>query len=132
MRSSRIVFPPEVYDDRKKSFQHRIEAMLHYAEETDFCRSKVLLHYFGEEDAPECGQCDVCRHRRPPVAATEKAAALILEKLEDGKKHPVAEMDFAGIPREAVAESLKRLIDEEAVSLSDGMLSRRLPPRGSP
>ena len=132
VESSRIVFPPEVYDDRKKSFQHRIEAMLHYAEETDFCRSKVLLHYFGEEDAPECGQCAVCRHRRPPVAATEKAAALILEKLEDGKKHPVAEMDFAGIPREAVAESLKRLIDEEAVSLSDGMLSRRLPPRGNP
>ena len=35
-----------------KNFKERIESMLYYAEEADFCRSKVLLHYFGEKDAP--------------------------------------------------------------------------------
>ncbi len=120
VETDRIVLPPEVYDDRKKGFKERIEAMLHYAEEMDFCRSKVLLHYFGEEDSPECGQCDVCRRRQP--APTPDIETLILEKLKDGKKHTVGEMEFPGIPRDKTAQSLKRLMEEETVLLSDGML----------
>ena len=120
VETDRIVLPPEVYDDRKKGFKERIEAMLHYAEEMDFCRSKVLLHYFGEEDSPECGQCDVCRQRHP--APTPDIETLILEKLKDGKKHAVGEMEFPGIPRDKTAQSLKRLMEEETVLLSDGML----------
>ena len=120
VETDRIVLPPEVYDDRKKGFKERIEAMLHYAEEMDFCRSKVLLHYFGEEDSPECGQCDVCRRRQP--APTPDIETLILEKLKDGKKHAVGEMEFPGIPRDKTAQSLKRLMEEETVLLSDGML----------
>ena len=120
VETDRITLPPEVYDDRKKGFKERIEAMLHYAEEMDFCRSKVLLHYFGEEDSPECGQCDVCRRRQP--APTPDIETLILEKLKDGKKHAVGEMEFPGIPRDKTAQSLKRLMEEETVLLSDGML----------
>lgn len=120
VETDRIVLPPEVYDDRKKGFKERIEAMLHYAEEMDFCRSKVLLHYFGEEDSPECGQCDVCRRRQP--APTPDIETLILEKLKDGKKHAVGEMEFPGIPRDKTAQSLKRLMEEETVLLSGGML----------
>ena len=120
VETDRIVLPPEVYDDRKKGFKERIEAMLHYAEEMDFCRSKVLLHYFGEEDSPECGQCDVCRRRQP--APTPDIETLILEKLKDGKKHAVGEMEFPGIPRDKTAQSLKRLMEEETVLLSSGML----------
>ena len=49
IEKERIVFPSSVYDERKKNFKERIEAMLYYAEEADFCRNKVLLHYFGEK-----------------------------------------------------------------------------------
>lgn len=125
IEKERIVFPPSVYDERKKNFKERIESMLYYAEEADFCRSKVLLHYFGEKDAPPCEQCDVCRKRKshPHTDATDKQIiALILETLKDGQKHSVSEMTFPGIPREKTAQLLHQMIEEETVRIQNGVL----------
>lgn len=58
--TNRIVLNKEVYEDRKRSYEKRIQAMLEYAESNDQCRSRMLLHYFGENNEHNCGQCDVC------------------------------------------------------------------------
>lgn len=55
-----VSIPRFVYEDRKKRFENRIYAMIDYAEKRDVCRSRMLLIYFGEEDAIDCGCCDVC------------------------------------------------------------------------
>jgi ATP-dependent DNA helicase RecQ len=40
--------------------------------ETGVCRRKVLMSYFGEAyDAPNCGECDNCRHPKERVEAKE-------------------------------------------------------------
>src|SRR3954449_6769791 len=40
--------------------------------ETGVCRRKVLMSYFGEEyDAPNCGECDNCRHPKERVEAMD-------------------------------------------------------------
>ena len=68
----RLVFPKEVYDDRKKEYEERINAMIKYAENDDICRSRQLLRYFGEERSVDCGQCDVCRsHQGKAVGKDE-------------------------------------------------------------
>ncbi len=62
-RQAEVYVPKRVYEDRRKAYAERIEAMIEYAEEQQFCREQVLLGYFGETEAKPCGKCDICRKR---------------------------------------------------------------------
>ncbi len=55
-----IVISKETYEDRKKDFTERIQAMIEYMENDNICRSRQLLNYFGEHNEHNCGMCDVC------------------------------------------------------------------------
>ena len=52
---------PGKYNFLKDNFIRRTQAMVEYASETDECRSRFLLKYFGQNESTDCGQCDVCR-----------------------------------------------------------------------
>ena len=60
----------ENYDFLKKRYIERIEAVIDYVERNDKCRSRLLLEYFGETNAPNCGHCDYC-HRHESVHGKE-------------------------------------------------------------
>ncbi len=62
----------EADEARKRIERHKLDAMLALCEVTT-CRRQVLLHYFGEQCAEACGNCDTCL--APPATwdATEAA-----------------------------------------------------------
>ena len=60
-RQAQIRIPEEFYKERKNHYASKLKAMVEYAENKHYCRSQVLLSYFGENNAPTCGTCDICR-----------------------------------------------------------------------
>ncbi len=59
-----LLFPIEVYENRRKQMAVRIDAMKRFAFDTAACRVNTMLRYFGEDPKEPCGQCDVCRQQR--------------------------------------------------------------------
>jgi ATP-dependent DNA helicase RecQ len=55
-----LVILRSAYEERKERSENRIKKVLEYINEEHFCRSRMLLHYFGEVSAKNCGCCDVC------------------------------------------------------------------------
>lgn len=51
---------------------HKLNSMIAFAEALT-CRRRVLLHYFGEELAEDCGNCDICAEPPECYDATEDA-----------------------------------------------------------
>ncbi len=60
-RQEEIFLSPAIFETRQARFISKLQAMLEYADQSQFCREQVLLAYFGETDAAACGHCDVCR-----------------------------------------------------------------------
>ena len=58
--SKNISISDEHYKLRKHVLIEKAEAMLNYAEFEGKCRSRMILEYFGEVDAADCGICDIC------------------------------------------------------------------------
>ncbi len=123
--SERLVFPPDIYDDRKKEYTQRIEAMLSYATNDYACRSRQLLNYFGERKATNCKQCDVCvaqNKKRTSKEDFRTAQQLIKALLSDKKSHLVTELNKIDFNREILEDALEYLICEEKIKVRNGQL----------
>ena len=53
----------DIYDNHRQQYIEKLKAMVEYADNNLYCRSQLLLSYFGETDAATCGSCDICRER---------------------------------------------------------------------
>jgi len=105
----------ELFKFRKERYLKSIQAAIKYAEQNR-CRNKQLLGYFGEEEAPLCGQCDVCTGRNK---ADIDEAAYVRYKVKIKQvlvKEPLSVLEiqesFAPKRKEIVLTTLNYLVDE--------------------
>jgi ATP-dependent DNA helicase RecQ len=62
-RQTDIHLSTDIYDNHRQQYIEKLKAMVEYADNNLYCRSQLLLSYFGEADAATCGTCDVCRQK---------------------------------------------------------------------
>ena len=121
-----VILPPGIYEERRRCYEERIGRMLQYISmESDCCRSRYLLHYFGEEAAQDCGICDVCRRRREPSRPADAYAALrshILGQLREGPRNAY-EIDFTGFDASLLEEVVDRMRAAGEIA-AEGLLLR--------
>lgn len=115
----------EVYEDRKDSYATRIKAMTEYATAEENCRSRMLLHYFGEKNRHNCGHCDVCLKKHESgisQAEYEKISNAITESLKE-KPLPIADLT-ATLPFSPshMEQVVSYLVTEEIIHLQNGIL----------
>lgn len=120
-----IVLSPMVYETRKQEYARRIDEMLKYATDKQTCRSKLLLHYFGDDKSHDCGRCDVCisvRRKRKDKELIKKEEEqikdirrAIIEYLSDGEAHRVTDLNKLVVPRKQLSETIHQMVDEEEI-----------------
>ncbi|MGL5981558.1 MAG: RecQ family ATP-dependent DNA helicase [Phocaeicola sp.] len=124
----RIVISKEVYEDRKVSYERRIQSMITYATAQDKCRSRMLLFYFGEKNEHNCGQCDYClrKHHSGLKQGVFEEISVRVKKLLEVQSSPVSKVVNElreNFSVEQIEQVLYFLIAEEVIKLEDGMLS---------
>ncbi|MBN1133219.1 MAG: RecQ family ATP-dependent DNA helicase [Bacteroidales bacterium] len=116
---------PERYKFRKERYAKKIGEMLRYAKSESVCRSQFLLSYFGELDAPRCGQCDVCTKNingdlKPDEfdRIAETIRMLLMER-----DMTVPELTKrSGVPSERLLRVLERLLDQDRLRRNEQLM----------
>ena len=128
VESNRLNIPPSVYEERKTRYERRIGAMLDYVTNDTACRSRMLLHYFGERNEHNCGQCDTClkfRNRNETKESAETLTQRIIHSLSQGPLTPAALADLLPAKKDLLAETLRQMMDNKQIFTHNGMLQIR-------
>lgn len=124
--TDRIYLSREVYEDRKESYRRRIEAMIEYAESENKCRSRMLLHYFGEKNEHNCGQCDVClqhHHSGLRQSQFDEISRQIRSLLEmESLSLQELKIRMVDVPEEQLTKVVSYLLSEEIIRQENGRL----------
>jgi ATP-dependent DNA helicase RecQ len=121
-----VILPRSIYEERRKQYELRIKAMLQYAETSHRCRSRMLLEYFGEKSAKNCGQCDFCLEEHGETVTKkgqENARQQILSLLADRQRHHITELFRLQLPTDELNAALSYLVEEEKIKQEDGFLT---------
>lgn len=131
IEKERIRLSPEIYEERKKRYQLRIEYMLEYATATYPCRSRMLLSYFGEKNNHNCGICDTCVTMRKgekmlPETNMDELQKQVIALLGEKPLFPHVIAKNINADKDALAILLRQLLEEEVVSMNNGLIQLNL------
>ncbi|MFV0403434.1 MAG: ATP-dependent DNA helicase RecQ [Bacteroides graminisolvens] len=118
-----------VYEERKERYESRIKAMLEYVTSETACRSRMLLHYFGEKNEHNCEQCDTCINRKKNNGVTDSSynalRRQILEMLSVQQRTPADIARLIEADKEEIAAVIRFLLDKGEIQMEDGMLQTK-------
>ncbi|MGQ1784187.1 MULTISPECIES: RecQ family ATP-dependent DNA helicase [unclassified Saccharicrinis] len=116
-----LKLPHEVYRDRKKQYEERVKAVIDYSEFSHICRSRFLLHYFGQINTRDCGQCDVCIEKKKRGLDSKQADEIetkLKEILSSPKSYHEIE-NIIKIPEKKWLDIFNWLADNEIIYPDD-------------
>ena len=124
--TGQLHIPPQAYEERKTRYEKRINAMLDYVANDTICRSRLLLHYFGEKNEHNCGVCDTClryriRHAKEGPTDQELETGII-RLLEEQAMTPAMVAGRLAEDKDRVAKALRQLLEKERIFTENGML----------
>ncbi len=130
-----LQFDEAGYQERQVRARTRVEAAVTYAT-APLCRSRQLLAYFGEQDAPDCQICDVCRASRQrtlTASSFQDYRMQIFSLLATGTCRTEKDLlgHFKDVQREQVTAAISYLLDEGYLDRQDGRLVAVPPESGA-
>ena len=115
-----VILPRAVYEELRQRMSDRIEATINYAYSDAGCRERMLLSYFGENAATDCGHCDLCIDRRKRSDHTPgdvQQGILYMVGLRPRRFQEL--VDTLSFARDEVVAALSFLVDEGFVEHLD-------------
>jgi ATP-dependent DNA helicase RecQ len=119
-RYDAALLPLNVFEIEKKKDRDLTKArsVAHYAAHTRICRTLLLLEYFNEFDAQECGVCDICiQNKKNEIHITPELGSALVAFLDQNGAVTPNELSsaFENVPEKDFLQTLQQLIKEEVI-----------------
>ena len=117
MEKETLILPPSAYEERRERMKKRISKVVEYMDGEHICRSRLLLSYFGEKDAEDCGSCDICLSKNDSGLNNRDFNAIrgqLLGLLSDRQPLPVTTLiPSLPFPEEKIVTTIRFLVEHD-------------------
>jgi ATP-dependent DNA helicase RecQ len=127
LTESNFYLSQKEYQSRKDMFGSRIEGVINYVKCEDICRSKLLLDYFSQPAADDCGICDVCISNKNNLEYKSRSMIVrdeIIKIVKEKKQIPVSAIEsMAGDEYLFYLSVMRLMADNNELKIVDGVVS---------
>ncbi len=111
------------YKALKDNAQRRQQAMLDYIANNEECRSRQLLHYFGENESAACGLCDVCVGKKSKKAPSPEELEHAILSLLAAKPMTIRELSLkmTTTSHDDLAAAVRKLMDRKKIRMDQNL-----------
>jgi len=107
----------------RKRHEARTEAMIRFLRNTERCRERIVLEYFGETPTADCGHCDVCRDRAAKPLSRAMLKAQLLAAIEAGPSTADELLKpYTGPHRDQALAVLRQMLDDGEIAVKGQFL----------
>ena len=104
------------YLERQNNLKkEQLDAVLHYIQEKNVCRSKLILNYFGEKTDSYCGVCSYCiakNSKKRNTTTTTEAIIILLNKGDLNSREIEIKLKYNA---EDIIFALQQLLDNDTI-----------------
>lgn len=112
------------YDFLKENYIKRIDAVVNYVQNNNKCRSQILLEYFGELDAPECGRCDYCHSKKTKNTVNSDIERSVVKLLKEKDLTVKQICEHLSLDEQNVKIVVEKMIDEKKIIITNNRTLR--------
>ena len=119
-----VYIAPETYSQRKSLMLERFNHLLHYANEEQECRSRIIEQYFCDKISEPCGICDNCLARKRREKSTSANYEEQIIDLLVAEPMTIKEVVARIVGNEqAIIEAVRQLTEKGTISAEDSKLN---------
>ena len=89
----------------------QLQSVLDYVVNDKSCKSKQLLHYFGEKESANCGICSYCIKQNKTEAKVSSVAAKIIDLLKTSPMSSREIQMYSKFPDDAIIFAIQQLLE---------------------
>jgi ATP-dependent DNA helicase RecQ len=98
--------------------KNQLQSVVNYVSNQDTCKSKLLLQYFGETVANDCGICSYCSNKKERIYNSEEIRNKIIQLLTEKSMDSRTLIEILHIEESEILKTLKQLIEHNIISIN--------------
>ena len=107
----------KLFEHIQKNKIQKWEEMKFYLEDSKYCKMKLILSYFGEKDAKNCGNCSVCEKKKRSVFGQNISLEIINILAKKPATIEELSIQLTYHPKDNILENLIYLLDSGKVKM---------------
>ena len=106
-----------LFEQIQKNKLQKWEEMKFFLQDSDYCKMKLILSYFGEKNVKNCGQCSVCESQKESVFGRDISREIIeiLKQKPSNVEEIAIKLNY--YKKENILENLIHLLDSGEVKM---------------